>query len=65
MKTIEELRKEFEETEFFKRTALNYTKPYLRFSDNEYKSPPELFLIVIRINSAWFMFQELKNENQD
>lgn len=60
MKTIDELRKEFEETEFFKRNALAYAKPYLTFSDNEYKAPLELFSIVIRINSAWFMFQELK-----
>lgn len=62
MKTIEELRSEFEEVDNIKRLLLSNS---LIFIDITNKYQPKFYnetdcFIATFVNGAWFMFQELK-----
>lgn len=64
MKTIEELRKEFEKTNTFK-LCTSWQIDFDDVSETYHSINPVFMSDCIAINSAWMIFQELNNENQD
>lgn len=54
------MREEFEKTRFFKNHMDRYKCESISFEDGEYKGDYKHHILIIRLNSGWFMFQEIK-----